>query len=475
MDSKLKSLLIITVFIGCITALIITLSFHNKTNDLHAKQNQPHPRHAALSIVTPPSTTLTPPSTAHLKLTPEPHSKPKPKPTPTLKTQKKAITKSQPSFLNTTQSVTTHQSLILKPIQWVKFTIKKGGSLALIFHKKGIPYNQLTALLKVKLVKKYLSVPQPGQIIFLATNNKKQLTYLKLPISSSVDLYVSHSKGSFSAYLQQKNLKSKTIFSTAIIKTSLELAAKSDGLNLQEQHQLTMIFQGSLNLKHDLKPGDQLNVIYDQYYINGNPDHNGPILLAQLITPQKKYTAIRFSYPKNHTGYYTLKGLGVEPLFLVSPLKYERISSRFSYARMDPYIKKIRPHYGVDYAAPSGTPIHSIGAGKISFCGKDHGYGNAVIIRYGKKYRGLYAHMLHFAHGIHTGLHVSKGQLIGYVGSTGWATGPHLHFGWYVNGIPKDPLKRHTMHSPAIPKSLLASYQKHAHLLLSELDHFQRS
>ena len=196
-------------------------------------------------------------------------------------------------------------------------------------------------------------------------------------------------------------------------------------------------------------------------------------MVAEFINKGQTHYAVRYTYPKNHTGYYTLDGRGVQPLFLRKPVHYKRISSYFTYRRMDPYLHVMRPHLGVDFAAKRGTPIHSIGNGRVIFCGRDHGYGNAVVIRYSRKYKTLYGHMEKFAKGLHTGQFVKRGQIIGYIGSTGWSTGPHLHFEMYVYGIPRNPLKMSFPGGKSIPASYSKRYLAYAHKMLNRFNLYQ--
>lgn len=195
--------------------------------------------------------------------------------------------------------------------------------------------------------------------------------------------------------------------------------------------QLQNIFNGVVHLNPNLRSSQRFNVIYD---------HSGHILLATMTLPDKTLQAIRYTDSKGHTGYYTPSGEALfSSAFLKAPLKFTRISDGFSLNRYHPLLHITRPHYGIDYAAPTGTPIHAIGSGRVSFAGWGGGYGNAVVIRHSSQYQSLYAHMNHISYVIKPGEWVNKGQIIGFVGSTGLATGPHLHFGIYSFGKPINP------------------------------------
>ncbi|MGH8337442.1 MAG: M23 family metallopeptidase, partial [Gammaproteobacteria bacterium] len=162
-------------------------------------------------------------------------------------------------------------------------------------------------------------------------------------------------------------------------------------------------------------------------------------LAAEFVTPVKTYRIVRFTDPSGHTDYYTPDGRSVRKALLRAPVAYTRISSGFSLHRMNPVLHIVRPHYGVDYAAPTGTPIKAAGDGRIVFEGRKEGFGRCVIIKHGGGFSTLYAHMSHFRNGLHAGIHVKQDQVIGYVGMSGEATGPHLHFEILEDGVPRNP------------------------------------
>jgi murein DD-endopeptidase MepM/ murein hydrolase activator NlpD len=201
------------------------------------------------------------------------------------------------------------------------------------------------------------------------------------------------------------------------------------------------IFADEINFKRDVKKGDYFSVVYEEYHTQDNKFDTGGIVAAEYINHGKVYQAIRFADEHGHVSYYTPSGLNMQRAFMRDPVVYRAISSAFSRNRVDPVTHQFaHPHNGVDLAAPTGTPIRATGDGKITFAGVKTGYGNTLIISHDKHYRTLYAHMDHFANNIHTGTHIQTGQLIGYVGSTGRVTGPHLHYEFLVDGKPNNPL-----------------------------------
>lgn len=371
----------------------------------------------------------------------------------------------------------THQShwwSLHKKIPWTLYVVKPGGSLNSVFKRANIPYDQLDKIMELGVVKAHLSRILPKQKIYIYQSKQHQLLKLKTQINNNQILLIERDNNKYLATLTSIPYTSKDAFKEITIHHSLLEAAKRNGIPKSMYQQLVTIFQGEINFSRQLRAGAKLAIVYKEYYLHGKKNHPGNILIAVLDNKGKVYRAIRFTYPRHHTGYYLPSGAGVKPLFTIPPLKYKFISSYFTYHRMDPILHKIRPHLGIDYAANYGTPIHSIGNGKVIFAGKDDGYGNAVIIRYSKKYKALYGHMEKFAKGLHVGERVKEGEVIGYVGSSGWSTGPHLHFELYVYGTPRDPLKMHFPKQKYIPRSYTKQFHETARKLMDELQAYEK-
>ncbi len=196
-------------------------------------------------------------------------------------------------------------------------------------------------------------------------------------------------------------------------------------------------FKNSLNFRRDLRKGDQLVMIYDQKYRMGQPFSMPKLQVAMIEMRNKRH----FVYLNTDERYYDEKGHEVEGFLLARPVRNARVSSVFTKRRFHPVLKKYRAHLGIDYAARSGTPIMAAGSGKVVFAGFSRGYGKLIKIRHSDGYMTLYAHQKSFRRGIKNGKYVKKGQVIGYVGSTGLSTGPHLHFGLYKNGRAINPAR----------------------------------
>ena len=200
---------------------------------------------------------------------------------------------------------------------------------------------------------------------------------------------------------------------------------------------------------------------------NGEKVGDGPIIAAEFINQKKVYRAVRYTSPEGDTNYYNEDGFSMRKAFLRTPVNFSRISSTFSLSRKHPVLNRIRAHKGVDYAAPTGTPIKSTGDGSVSFIGTNGGYGRMITIRHGGIYTTAYAHMSRYVSGLKKGKKVKQGDTIGYVGSSGLATGPHLHYEFRVNGSHRNPLTVQFPKAEGIPKEIngLILRNKQTHLL----------
>ena len=196
----------------------------------------------------------------------------------------------------------------------------------------------------------------------------------------------------------------------------------------------------------------------------------GHIMAAEVMVSGRKYTAIRYESSNGHAQYYSPEGKSLQRAFIRKPVNYSRISSAYNPNRMHPILNLKRPHYGVDFAAPSGTPIKAASDGKVLFAGKKGGYGNMIILNHGNQVTTRYGHMKKFATGMHSGKRVEKGDVIGYVGSTGLATGPHLHYEYRVHGKAFNPLKVHLPEARSIPTAQMTQFKSITAPLLSELN-----
>ena len=233
---------------------------------------------------------------------------------------------------------------------------------------------------------------------------------------------------------------------------------------------MASVFGYDIDFAQDIRQGDEFDVIYEQKVANGKVVGTGNILSARFTNRGKTYTAVRYTNKQGNSSYYTADGNSMRKAFIRTPVDFARISSRFSMGRKHPILNKIRAHKGVDYAAPRGTPIKAAGDGKVLLAGRRGGYGNTVIIQHGNTYRTLYGHMQGFAKGVQTGGTVKQGQVIGYIGTTGLSTGPHLHYEFRVNGVHRNPLTVKIPAAQPLAKKYRVAFQKISAPLQTKLD-----
>ena len=244
------------------------------------------------------------------------------------------------------------------------------------------------------------------------------------------------------------------------ITTNLYLSALSHNINPKLILELADIFCWDINFFTDLRPGDKYQFIYEKIYVNGRFLCYGRILAAKFVNQGRCFEAYYFETHHNNGSYYDAKGRPLQKAFLKSPLRYKRISSGFSYHRRHPILGIVRPHLGIDYAAPTGTPVESIADGKIVYIGWKGGYGKFIKIRHNHRYSSTYGHLSRFAKGLKRGTWVKQGQVIGYVGMTGLATGPHLDFRFLVSNRFINYLKFNPPPASPLPKRLYLRFEK---------------
>ena len=374
-----------------------------------------------------------------------------------------ATLSSERTTLNNAQSinpaapVTTHTSQ-----DWKVEKIRSGDTLSHIFKRVGLTSKDVHSVMSGGGEVKTLAKIQPNQTIKFNIQDDT-LQALEYIISRTESLLVEKSDNGYQAIRSIKNLKPFTSYAEGTINSSLFLAAQKAGLSDNLTMSLAGIFGWDVDFALDIREGDSFKVIYQELYLNGEKVKDGQILAAEFTNQGKTFTAVRYDSPTQGSNYYTPEGDSMRKAFLRSPIDFARISSHFNLSRKHPVLHTIRAHKGTDYAASRGTPIKATGEGKVVYAGRKGGYGNVVIIQHGQTYKTLYAHMNNYARGIRSGKRVRQGQVIGYVGSTGLATGPHLHYEFYQNGAVRNPVTVKLPHAEPIAKA-----DKNAFLALSK-------
>jgi|TARA_Y100000589_G_scaffold4006_4_gene3627 murein DD-endopeptidase MepM/ murein hydrolase activator NlpD len=351
---------------------------------------------------------------------------------------------------------------------WMDQKVRSGDTLSHIFKRVGLSsrdvYEVMSGQGEVTLLKKI----HPGQTMRFAIEEQK-LVALEYVMSRTESLVIEQGSEGYVAEKHQKALVPYTSYAEGTIHSSLFLAAQKAGLSEGLTMELANIFGWDVDFVLDIREGDSFRVIYQEMHLEGEKVKDGEILAAQFTNQGETFTAIRYETADRGASYFTPDGDSMRKAFLRSPISFARISSHFNLRRKHPVLHTIRAHKGTDYAASRGTPIKATGDGKVVYAGRKGGYGKVVIIQHGQTYKTLYAHMNNYARGIRSGTRVKQGQVIGYVGSTGLATGPHLHYEFYVNGAVRNPVTVKLPHAEPIPKQDKSGFLAVAQQMVGQL------
>jgi murein DD-endopeptidase MepM/ murein hydrolase activator NlpD len=352
----------------------------------------------------------------------------------------------------------------------VEYTVQRDDTLDQIFRSVGLDIDTLAELRARPEIRKALDILRPGDIITLV-HADGVLQSLNRQISNTLTLSVARAGEGYAVNYIENPLETEIVGKRARIESSLFAAGQKAGMNSRTIMTLAnQIFGWDIDFALDIREGDEFGVLYEQKFQDGGYVTDGRVLAAEFVNQGKTHRAVWFASKDGEVeGYFTPEGKGMRKAFLRAPLDFTRISSVFNPRRVHPLSGRVRAHKGVDYAAPTGTPIFAAGDGRIEFAGRRGGYGNAVIIDHGRGITTLYGHMSRFGKAARGGRAVKQGELIGYVGSTGASTGPHLHYEYRVKGVHKDPS---TIPLPRteIPSQYLAEFRTQAEVALARLD-----
>jgi murein DD-endopeptidase MepM/ murein hydrolase activator NlpD len=330
------------------------------------------------------------------------------------------------------------QHVTMPKMKWQTITVKKGDNLSKLFHRMNINTQELHKIVRLGKPTKTLNLISPGEELkFLLIDNKLQ--ELIYEIDDTQALHITRKDDKFIAKTITTELDKRITHATGVVKSTLYMAAQDAGIPGSMTMELANIFDWDIDFVLDVHTGDRFSIIYEEYYLDGEKISYGKILAAEFVNQGKIYRAVRYTDNNEHADYYTPDGTNMRKAFLRNPVDASRITSGFG-KRFHPILNRMRNHNGVDYAAPIGTPVKATGDGKIIHMGRKGGYGNTVIVQHGGKYQTLYAHLSGFAKGLQKGSRVQQGEIIGYIGKTGLATGPHLHYEFQVNGEHRNPL-----------------------------------
>lgn len=356
-----------------------------------------------------------------------------------------------------------------EPLPWQTIKIKKGENLSIIFDRLGLNPTVLFQIMALGEQTRLLKELMPGDSLnFLIDEKKLQALRFEADLTTTLEV-VKQAEG-FSSNVIVSELDLRTNESHGSIDSSLFVSGQRAGLSDNLIMQLVSIFGWDIDFALDIRKGDQFTVIYEEKFKDDVKVAEGPILAAEFINRNQSYRAVRYTSPDGDTSYFNGEGVSMRKAFLRTPLKFSRISSGFNLRRKHPVLNRIRAHRGVDYAAPTGTPIKATGDGTVLLAGTKGGYGKTVILKHGSTYNTLYAHMSSIAKNIRNGKRVKQEQIIGYVGKSGLATGPHLHYEFRVNGVHRNPLTVKLPKASSVPAEHMTDFKQQTTTILAKLE-----
>lgn len=358
--------------------------------------------------------------------------------------------------------------------EWITTEVKRGDSLSAIFKRLSLDASELHAIMQLGDDTRTLRTLLPGQKFRIQLDQDRALQTLVYDVNQYESLSVHRDGDNYVSRYHHKDVDKRTNSATAVINSSLFEAGREAGLSDKLTMELAHIFGWDIDFALDIRQGDHFTVLYEEHFLNGKKVDDGDILAAEFINQGQSYHAIRYTDASGRSDYYSPDGLSMRKAFLRTPVDFRRISSRFG-NRKHPVLSGMRMHKGVDYAAPTGTPIQASGDGKVIHKGTKGGYGRTVIIQHGGKYSTLYAHMSSYRNGIHVGKRIKQGQIIGYVGASGRATGPHLHYEFRVNDVHVNPLTVKLPNAQPIDDQYKVEFVQHAAAMMSQLTMFKET
>lgn len=312
----------------------------------------------------------------------------------------------------------------------------------------------------------------PGKNVTARVGAQGELQSLVFPLNGGKDmaLTVERTPNGFAAAEQPLKLETQVLMKSAEIRHSLFGAADAAGIPDSIATQLADILGGDIDFHRDLRKGDRFSVVFESVHHLGKPVRTGRILSAEFVNDGKSYRAVWFQGEDGTGGYYSADGKNIRKAFLRSPLEFSRVTSGFSGARFHPVLQKWRAHKGTDYGAPVGTRVRATGDGVVEFVGNQGGYGKVVVLRHQSRYTTLYGHLSGFAAGIKKGARIAQGDVIGFVGATGLASGPHLHYEFRINDVHQNPLAIALPSAPPLSARDLPRFREKASAELARID-----
>ncbi|MEL7023914.1 MAG: peptidoglycan DD-metalloendopeptidase family protein [Pseudomonadota bacterium] len=357
----------------------------------------------------------------------------------------------------------------------ITLTIDRGDTLDGLFRRNELSVGDLMTIVGLEQAKEPLRMLKPGDELTVTHDNGRVLALSRdLGIEQSLQI-ARDEEGTFSAELVDRPVEIRQAIRHGVIETSLFESAMAGGLSDRVVMNVAGIFAWDIDFVYDIRGGDEYYVIYEELWQDGEKVADGEIVAAEFINRGESFKALRYVSPEGRSDYFNPDGRSVRKAFLRAPVDFSRISSQFNPNRLHPVLKTVRPHRGVDYAAPVGTEIKAAGDGKITFRGQQRGYGNVVILEHGGNITTLYGHLKGFRRGQRVGQRVRQGQVIGYLGATGMVTGPHLHYEYRLNGVHRNPRTVALPQADPIDPSYREDFERVSAPILAELERYKNT
>jgi murein DD-endopeptidase MepM/ murein hydrolase activator NlpD len=351
-------------------------------------------------------------------------------------------------------------------------TIHRGDSLSAIFKRAGLSASELQKVMElgksVAILKKII----PGKTLTFETDQEDHLISLNYEENPLKHLIVMRNGAGYKAYWQEAEAETIISYGSAVIsesQPSLYQAGKAAGLSDAVIMKLSYVFQWDISFALDLRQGDAFTVLFEDIYVDGEKVKEGDILAAQFTNMGKTYTAVSYEDNAGNRNYFAPDGSSLRKAFLRDPVHFSHVSSNFNLKRLHPIHNRVMPHRGIDYAAKEGTPVLAAGDGKVTTVKRNSASGRFIVIRHGEQYTTKYLHLSAYAKGIRSGTSVKQGQVIGYVGATGWATAPHLHYEFLLDGVHRNPKTVTLPHAQPIAKTELDRFRSSTKTIVAQL------
>lgn len=362
--------------------------------------------------------------------------------------------------------IRTEEALLPAPTSFIREErFQRGDTLAVVLGRLGIAEADAQRLARIPQTR----LLRAGSTLTAEVRPDGELVSLGFLGARDALVRIERDGDGLRATEERDALGVQTVMKSSVIRLSLFGASDAAGIPDSVAMQLADIFGGDIDFHRDLRKGDRFSVVYESLTLNGRTVRAGRVLAAEFVNHGKVHRAVWFPGSDGKGGWYAPDGKNLRKAFLRSPLEFSRVSSGFG-MRMHPFLQSWRAHKGVDYAAPIGTRVRSVGDGVVEFAGRNGGYGNMVVVRHQGQYSTLYAHLSGFARGLRKGMRVAQGETIGSVGQTGWATGPHLHYEFRIGSEARNPL---TIALPAalpVPAHELGAFRVYSESLTARLD-----